>query len=277
MSDSFLSSNQKILMCPPDYFAVDYVINPWMAGNCGRTDLGVAGRQWKGLREALSKFAEIVLVEPRQGLPDMVFTANAGLVLGKKAVVSRFRAKERQGEEPFFSDCFNEHGFECASWPQEIPFEGAGDALWDRTQDLLWIGSGFRSDVKAPALLEKFFNRRVIGLKLVDPRFYHLDTCFCPLPDGYIMYYPAAFASESIDAIAAHNSPDKLIAINEDDAVNFSCNAVDLNNHIFMNSASTALQTKLKSIGFTPVITPLSEFLKAGGTAKCLTLKLVEK
>jgi N-dimethylarginine dimethylaminohydrolase len=264
-------------MCSPDYFGVEYVINPWMSGNRGQTNAQLAQQQWNDLRMALEQHARIELIKPRQGLPDMVFTANAGLVLKKKAVISRFRLKERQGEESYFSAWFKDYGFFCATWPQEVPFEGAGDALWDRALTLLWVGFGFRTGMRALALLESFFNCRVVGLKLVDPRFYHLDTCFCPLPGGYLMYYPAAFSEESLNTIASYVASDKLVAITEEDATCFACNAVDLNNHIFMNSATTALQNKLKSIGLTPVLTPLSEFLKAGGTAKCLTLKLVEK
>jgi N-dimethylarginine dimethylaminohydrolase len=129
----------------------------------------------------------------------------------------------------------------------------------------------------APRLLENIFARRAVGLRLVDPRFYHLDTCFCPLPDGWLMYYPAAFDARSQEAIAMLVPSERRIEVSEEDALLFACNTVDLNGRIFMNDASDALQTRLRAAGFRPALTPLSEFIKAGGAAKCLTLKLIER
>ena len=267
---------QTILMCPPDYYGVDYVINAWMEGQCGKTDQDLAHKQWLGLKAEIEKLAKVEVIAAQPNLPDMVFTANAGLVLGNKAVISRFQAKERQGEEPHFLEWFRAYGFDCIDWPQDIVFEGAGDALWDRVHPVLWIGSGFRSAAAAPAQLEKIFGRRVVPMKLVDPRFYHLDTCMCPLPGGYLMYFPGAFAAESLAEIETLVPADRRIILQESDATKFSCNAVDLNGTVIINGASDALQDALRRAGFNPVITPLGEFLKAGGTAKCLTLKLVE-
>lgn len=270
------TQTQTILMCPPDYYGVDYVINAWMEGQLGQTDRDLAHKQWLGLKTELEKLAAVEVIPAQPGLPDMVFTANAGLVLGNTAVISRFRATERQGEEPHFLDWFSGYGFDCPEWPQDVVFEGAGDALWDRALPLLWIGSGFRSDVAAPALLEKIYGRRVVPMKLVDPRFYHLDTAMCPLTGGYLMYFPGAFAPESRALIEQLVPADRRIVVQEEDAAKFSCNAVDLEGHVIMNDASDRLQDDLRRAGFKPVLTPLGEFLKAGGTAKCLTLKLVE-
>jgi N-dimethylarginine dimethylaminohydrolase len=271
------STQQTILMCAPDYFAVDYVINPWMEGNCGKSDHALAVEQWSGLKRELETQTEVVLISPQPGLPDQVFTANAGMVLEEKVVVSRFKAPERQGEEPFFHDWFAQHDFDIAAWPADVSFEGAGDALLDRGQPILWVGYGFRSARNTPGLLEKTFNRRTIGLQLVDPRFYHLDTCLCPLEGGYVMYFPAAFDAAGQRAIADTVPAEKLIEVEALDAEQFCCNAVDLNRQVFMNGASESLQARLREAGFTPVITPLSEFMKAGGSAKCLTLKLREE
>jgi N-dimethylarginine dimethylaminohydrolase len=130
--------------------------------------------------------------------------------------------------------------------------------------------------VAAPPLLEKIYGRRVIPLKLVDPRFYHLDTALCPLSGGYLMYYPSAFAPESLEILDSMIPADKHIRVSDQDAAHFSCNAVELDGHVIMNNASPDLSTKLARAGFQAILTPLTEFLKAGGTAKCLTLKLVE-
>lgn len=270
------AAQQSILMCPPHHFGVDYVINPWMQGQLGQTDRVVALRQWDNLRETLSAFAHIALIEPQPGLPDMVFTANAGMVCGKVAVVSRFRSPERQGEEPFFRAWFEQNGFSIAPWPKQICFEGAGDALFDRGRDLIWSGCGFRSNSAAAALLATIFDCEAIPIRLVDPRFYHLDTCLCPLSGGWLMYYPPAFDAASVAAIERRVPAEKRIAVDEADALQFACNAVDLGGRVIMNGATPALQARLRSTGFTPVLTPLSEFLKAGGTAKCLTLNLCE-
>ncbi len=263
-------------MCAPDYYGVEYVINPWMEGQLGHTDSSQAQKQWKGLHDVLSAEADITLIPGQPHLPDLVFTANAGVVLGDKVIVSRFRSKERQGEEPFFKKWFEDNGFTIVPWPEDVSFEGAGDALLDRGQSIIWSGYGFRSDIKSAALLEKMLGRKLIPLRLVDPRFYHLDTCLCPLAGGYLMYFPAAFDKASQETIEKTVPADKRIMVAEADAIHFSCNAVDLNGCVFMNSASDDLQNKLHAAGFKTKTTPLTEFLKAGGAAKCLTLKLVE-
>lgn len=263
-----------ILMCAPDFFGVDYIINPWMENQVGRATLPRAQAQWEHLRGNLAAHSDIAFVAPTPGLPDMVFTANAGLVVGDKAVVSRFRARERRPEERLFCDWFEGQGYSIAPWPDNIAFEGAGDALIDHARHIVWCGHGWRSGEEAPKHLEKIFSRRTIGLKLVDPRFYHLDTCFCPLSGGWTMYYPAAFDIASQAAIRAIVPAEKRIEVGETDALAFACNAVELAGRIFLNACSDDLRARLIDAGFTPVVTPLSEFMKAGGAAKCLTLQL---
>ena len=270
------AAGQSILRCPPHHYGVDYVINPWMQGQLGRTDSALAQRQWDGLRQIISRAARISLIEAQPGLPDMVFTANAGMVRGNVVVLSRFRAPERRREELFFQHWFERKGYTIAPWPESVYVEGAGDALFDRGGNLLWSGWGYRSDFAAARLLGEVFDCASIPLRLVDPRFYHLDTCLCPLAGGWLLYYPPAFDAASVDAIARRVPIEKRIAVSEADALQFACNAVDLDGRVIMNGASEALQTRLRAAGFTPLLTPLTEFLKAGGTAKCLTLKLRE-
>lgn len=268
---------QQILMCPPDHYAVDYVINPWMEGNRGRTELQTAHAQWQRLRDTIAHHAAVTLVQPQPGLPDMVFTANAGLVYGDLAVVSHFRAPERQGETPHFAAWFRANGFRLTDWPGEISFEGAGNALFDRALDVLWLGHGFRSDLRAGPLLQGLLPVEVVTLALTDPRFYHLDTCLCPLPRGYLLYYPPAFDATSQAVIAARIPANKRLAVDEKDALMYACNAVALNDQVVvMNNATPELQDSLRHAGFTPEPVPLGEFMKAGGAAKCLTLKLHE-
>jgi lysine-ketoglutarate reductase/saccharopine dehydrogenase-like protein (TIGR00300 family) len=271
-----MSSEIRILMCAPHHYDVDYVINPWMEGNIHKSSRDRATEQWEGLYKVLKEHAIVDLVEPQAGWPDMVFTANAGVVLGNVAVVSRFYHKERQGEEPYFKEWFQKQGFTVYELPKDLPFEGAGDALLDRDGNWLWAGYGFRSELDSHAYLAKWLEIEVVSLQLVDNRFYHLDTCFCPLTDGYLLYYPPAFDFYSNRIIEMRVPAEKRIAIEEPDAVKFACNAVNIGKKVVMNQVSSGLKERLADAGFEVIETPLNEFIKAGGAAKCLTLRSTE-
>lgn len=263
-------------MCAPDHYDVDYVINPWMEGNIHKSSRDRAVEQWQQLHHVLKDHSIVELVQPQRGWPDMVFTANAGLILGDRVVLSRFLHKERQGEEPFFKQWFEEQGCTVYELPKDLPFEGAGDALLDREGRWLWAGYGFRSELDSHPYLAKWLDIEVVSLRLMDERFYHLDTCFCPLSGGYLLYYPPAFDSYSNRLIEMRVPAEKRIAIAEADAVNFACNAVNIDSVVVMNKASDSLKGRLTAAGFQVVETPLAEFLKAGGAAKCLTLRVTE-
>lgn len=264
------------LMCPPEYFDVSYIINPWMHGNVRKIDNALAKQQWRALYDILTDHATVRLVHPQPGSPDMVFTANAGLVRGRRFLVSRFRYPERQYEEPYFADWFLDRGYEVMLMPRDVPFEGAGDALFDRAEKRLWFAYGHRSVLAAREAIESRLGARVVPLKLTDQRFYHLDTCFCPLDGGHVLYYPAAFDAASRATIERLVAADRRIAVGEEDALAFACNAVAAGRTIVVNRATTAFVDALGRRGFEVVQTPLSEFMKAGGSAKCLTLRLDE-
>ena len=269
--------SDRFLMCPPDHFEVAYVINPWMAGNVARCDQARARRQWRDLHALLSRHAEVAAMPAASGVPDMVFTANAGLVLGERVVLTRFRHPQRQAEEPLFERWFGEQGFEVLKLDRHLHFEGAGDALFDRSRQRLWLGHGHRSDAACAPALERLLQVEVQPLRLADPRFYHLDTCFCPLEGGYLMYFPDAFDDASRQRIARLVPQPLRITVDERDAAAFACNAVNSGRHVFLNRASPALQERLQAHGFLVHQSPLGEFIKAGGAAKCLTLKLNER
>jgi lysine-ketoglutarate reductase/saccharopine dehydrogenase-like protein (TIGR00300 family) len=271
-----MTDSVRILMCAPHHYDVDYVINPWMEGNIHRSSRDQAQAQWNQLYQVLKTYATIDLVEPQPGWPDMVFTANAGLVLGNTVVLSRFFHPERQGEEPYFQQWFEDQGYTVHTLPKSLPFEGAGDALLDRAGRWLWAGYGFRSELDSHPYLAKWLEVEVLSLRLVDRRFYHLDTCFCPLTDGYLLYYPPAFDTYSNRLIELRVPAEKRIPLDEVDAVNFSCNTVNIGRVVVMNKASDSLKQILDDRGFSVVETPLTEFLKAGGAAKCLTLRMTE-
>lgn len=266
----------RILMCPPDYFDVDYVINPWMEGNVDAASPERARLQWCALRDTIAGVAEVVEMAPAKGLPDMVFTANAGTVCGPRAVVSNFYHPQRQGESAYFADWFRAQGFAVLELPRGVVFEGAGDSLIHRGGEWIWAAYGQRTDLQSHALVADWLGWELVSLRLVNPYFYHLDTCMCPLADGYLMYWPAAFDMEARAEIARRVPAHKRIEVSDEDAKQFACNTVNIGEHVIMNRASAGLRRQLTRAGFRVHEVDLSEFIKSGGSAKCLTLKLTE-
>ena len=261
-------------MCAPRLYKVDYVINPWMEGNIHRASRELAAEQWQRLYEAVSQVADVVLVEPRHGWPDMVFTANAGLVWGGQVAISSFFHPERQGEEPHFREWFVQDGFSILDMARNTPFEGEGDALFSQDRSRLWSGFGPRTFESGHQALRDAWGVEVIALELIDPRFYHLDTCFAPLEGGYVMYFPTAFSAQGLREIEAYYPPEKRIVVEEADAVRFACNAVNVGRTIILNRIGDELCWKLEAHGFDVIQVELSEFMRAGGAAKCLVMKL---
>ena len=207
----------RFLMCRPRHFAVTYSINPWMDPaawhESGDALHATAMRQWQGLFRALhAGGASVELVEPQDGLPDLVFTANSAVVLDGRALLARFRHPQRQVEEPVFAAAFHAlraRGLidDVTTLPPGVTLEGAGDCLWDAHRRLFWMGCGFRSGVEAREIVSAQFGVPCVALALADPTFYHLDTCFSPLPCGAVMYYPAAFTTEGLALIHARAAP----------------------------------------------------------------------
>lgn len=271
---SLSSSRPTYLMCRPQFYSVNYVINPWMAGNLHTASQVRAAAQWKRLNDALSEIADITLVDPQPGLPDMVFTANAGLEHNGIVVLSSFYHPERQAEEQHFKDWFHTSGYTVVGLSRDVPFEGEGDALFSSDGSRLWAGYGMRSTKESHSCLAQVWNAEVVSLRLIDPRFYHLDTCFAPLKDGHVMYFPGAFDADSLARIEAFYPPHKRIVVSETDAIRFACNAVNVDRTVLLNEISRELTERLGSAGFNVVPLALDEFLKAGGAAKCLVMRL---
>ncbi|OGT01979.1 MAG: hypothetical protein A2Y51_06225 [Gallionellales bacterium RIFCSPLOWO2_02_60_31] len=263
---------KHFLMCEPRFFEVCYVINPWMEGNLGKVNSKLAQQQWQNLYDIVSGLASVSLIEPVAGLPDMVFTANAGLVRNKEVIISSFRHAERQPEAKFFEKFFASLGYRVRRLKEQTIFEGAGDALFD-SQERLWVGSGIRSVPHALDEIVAALDVEACGLELVDPRWYHLDTAFCPLPQGQAIAYEKAFARKSVAALD-HAFGANIIWVAEQDARNFACNAIAIGRSIIMHSASAELKFTLKQRGFEVIESDVSEFIKAGGACKCLTLEI---
>jgi N-dimethylarginine dimethylaminohydrolase len=264
------STQPRILMCPPDYYGIEYEINPWMSRARGAI-AERAHRQWRALYDTLVGLGvRVELLTPRPGLPDLVFTANAGLVFRERFISSRFRHEVRARETPVFEAWFAEHGFTVEHLPERLYFEGAGDALFcGRT---LFAGYRIRSDALAHQEVARMIGRTVLPLELVNPRFYHLDTCFCPLAPGEALYHPEAF--DGYGRRVLENHIPKLIRVTEADAHRFGCNAVVVGKTVVTNTGCEQLAADLRRAGYEPVAVELDEFLKAGGSAKCLTLRL---
>ena len=259
-----------ILMCPPDHYGIEYEINPWMSRG-RQSDVERSRAQWHALHALLmSVGTDVRLMDPVAGLPDLVFTANAGLVWRNTVFLSRFRHAARQGETPLDEAWFRGCGFETAEVPYYWYFEGAGDALF--CGDTLFGGYLIRSDASAMQWLAAEMGCRVIPLQLVDPFFYHLDTCFCPLDERTAIFYPAAFDDYAQRSLAA--SVPTLIAVASEEAARFACNAVVVGTHVVLNTGCPRLEADLAAHGYIPHSTELDEFIKAGGSAKCLTLRL---
>jgi N-dimethylarginine dimethylaminohydrolase len=263
----------RFLMCPPDYYGIEYEINPWMHRQI-QPDRALARAQWETLKTILEKRlnAQVALIEPRPGLPDMVFTANAGYVEQESFIPSRFRYRARQGEEPWFRQWFAEQGFAVRELPGEWAFEGFGDALpWE---DRIFAGYRFRSDIQSHTALGRLLGREVLSLELIDSRFYHLDTCLCPLSGSEVIYFPGAFDAYGLAALTGLVGEERLLSVNETEAQQFCCNAIQVGRQVVINSGAPELAEKLEARGYQVLECELSEFLKSGGGARCLVCRL---
>jgi N-dimethylarginine dimethylaminohydrolase len=203
----------------------------------------------------------------------MVFTANAGLAIGRKFIPSNFRHQERAGEAPYFVRWMEERGYEILRLPENLYFEGEGDALF--VGNALFCGYKFRSDIQSHRAVAEMLGCLVISVELVDPRFYHIDTCFCPLTGGGAVWFPAAFDEYGQRTIRDHIP--NLIDVVEEEAAHFSCNAVVLEREIVLPEGAPKLMKSLGKRGFNCHPLPMSEFLKAGGACKCLTMLMPQR
>lgn len=263
----------RLLVCAPDYFSIDYEINPWMRLS-NKVDPDLARMQWQRLIHELEDKVGTTLerMKPVPGLPDLVFTANAGMVSSRQAVPSRFRHPERQQEEPYLTAWFRDHGYQVTTLDDNLYFEGAGDLLGFPEA---WFG-GYRqrTEIRAYARLSEIFGREIIPLELTDSRFYHLDTCFCPLSGGELLYYPQAFDAYAQTVIADRIEAGRRLTASDTDALRFACNAVCVGKHVLLPDGCADTMRQLEARGYETHPLPLDEFMKSGGSAKCLTLAL---
>lgn len=260
---------KTVLMCYPRHFEVSYEINPWMSNQIGKVDNLLAIEQWSCLFESISKHAVVKLVESVKGLPDLVFTANGGFLYKNTAFLANYATEERRGEEPVFSSWFENQGHEV--FQPTFSYEGEGDHLVDKF-NRHWLGSGFRTDPRVYDQLKEKLKVKMHLLTLVNPNWYHLDTCFCPLPNGELLWYPQAFDNQS--QVLIRESFRDTIEVSLNDAMLFACNCVCIGKQLFLpKNSSTTYQ--LQKRGYVVNEFDLSEFIKSGGAAKCLVLHLI--
>ena len=272
------------LLVDPAHFEISYEINPWMRPGLWSADpdgLRQAARTaFSDLTAALKGAgAELQTLPGVPGAPDLVFPANAGVVLDGRAVPARFRHPERQVEEPVFLAAFEAlkaRGLltEIIVLPKGLLQEGAGDFIWDAGRGLFWAGHGQRSNEAGMNAVADVFGRPFVALELATERFYHLDTCFCPLPGGEVLYYPPAFTPAAQAAIKDNVAPDLLLEASDEDAARFCVNAVAWNRTIVMAEAADGLRARLTERGYGLIEVNLAPFILSGGGAYCMTLRL---
>ena len=266
----------EILVCNPSYFGINYEINSWMSVD-NDVDHDKASRQWLNLtNKLLGCGAKLHYIEQDARFPDMVFTANAGLVHKKTrtVILSNFRHRERQGEKQLFKDWFLNNGYRVIELPESICFEGEGDALF--LGDTLFLGYGLRTDLASHKIIADTLNVDYISCELVDPYFYHLDTCLMPMDDR-VVYFKDAFSSysqismvEKFIEIGMDKGRLDVISVHEEQAHEFICNSVNVKSAVI----TPATNSHLSFAGYEHHLCNLSEFMKSGGAAKCLTLEL---
>ncbi|KAA3654054.1 MAG: amidinotransferase [Proteobacteria bacterium] len=279
-----MNESAHILLVAPTHYEVRYAINPWMEPERWLRDAAGFGAQARRSFDALvtalrAAGCRLTVIEGAPGLPDMVFPANAGVVLDGRLLLARFRYPERQGEEAPFARAFDvlrEAGVlrEVASLPEGVFQEGAGDCLWDATRGLFWVGWGQRSNRASVQAVADYFGQPVVPLELVTARSYHLDVCFCPLAGGEILYYPPALSADSLARLRERVPAAQRIEATEDDLAHFSVNAVSVGREVVMSRTTDRLRGVLTERGYRVREVDLAPFMMSGGGAFCMTLRL---
>jgi N-dimethylarginine dimethylaminohydrolase len=265
-----MTLNKHLYLCPPDALSLDYIINPWMKEN-KNFSLDRAMKQWENLVELYEKECpeSVTRLPSKQGLTELCFFGDSVFAIKGKALFSRFATKERFPETDYVMALLDQYGIHGERVPEAVYFEGSGETMC--FADLILVGYGQRSSVKIVSLLEKTFEKKVLGLELIDPVFYHLDTALFPISDTEIAYFPAAFSSGALEKLKA--LPAELIEVTKEEAASFALNSVSLGKKIVVHSSATKFINRLENRGYTVLPVDVSEFIKFGGGLKCLTFQ----
>lgn len=257
-------------MCPPDYFDIEYEINPWMHQDDQPTN-ETAHQQWDKLYDIYVHQMgwQVKLIDAVKGLPDMVFATDCCLMIDGKAMLSSFYYPERRGETAHFETWLKSNGYTNLQKADNF-FEGGGDMLV--CGEKILAGYGFRSSIESHDQMRQFFNREVVSLRITDPNFYHLDTSLAVLSADTVAFYPGAIDSDSQNRL--RSAVPNVIEATLEEAQAFGLNAVSDGQTIITSNASESLLQKYRQAGFKVIGTPILEFRKSGGGVKCLTLEL---
>lgn len=261
---------KKFLLCPPTYFNIEYEINPWMHIENKVTPNSV-NEEYTLLKQTyLELSVQILEIPPQKGLPDMVYTANLGFAKDNIFIVANFKFPQRQKESIYSEQFFSKLGFEIKKLPPEIPWEGEGDFL--KAGNKYFMGHGKRSSLKAKDYLSEILQGQVVPLKLIDPYFYHLDMCFFPLDANTVTINPRSFEPEGVETIRQHFKT--VIETSPEDNQTMACNAEIVGNTIVVaESLSQELKDKYGALGYKTKELPMYQYIKGGGSIKCLSLE----
>jgi len=270
-----------LLMCPPDYFDVSEVRNPYMEDSIGSVDFDNATRQWEALREAFtSAGATVEVIEPTSDCEDMVFCCDTGLV-GFDAydeplcLLSQMMHAARQRELPAFARWYESHGYRVEHPPGDEILEGGGDVVWHPGRALLWCGYGFRTEFDAYDAVSDFFDVPALRIGLQSDRFYHLGACFCPLDEATALVFPPAMSGEGLEMV--HAVFENVIECRGREAHDgMACNATAVGGtHVVIDQANRGTIDQLRQAGYTVIAVDTSEFRKSGGSVSCMKQYLV--
>lgn len=259
-------------MCEPKYFDVTYAINPWMKP--GTVDKLRAKRQWHILVHTLKKQGiRVSTIDQDSGSPDMVFSADQGIILGNTFIVSNFRYPERRQERHRYIDWLLRHRYEIKYLPGNTYYEGSGDST--AFNNSLFVGTGFRTNKAAILYLKKICRLSIEPLELIHDHFYHLDTCFFILDQNTAFYYPRAFSQKSINRL--HYCFPQLIPLTDKEAYGFAANSIVTDHHVLLQKGNATFVNRLNALGYRPIEIDVGEYLKAGGGIHCLVQAIKER
>ncbi|MFA9289339.1 MAG: dimethylarginine dimethylaminohydrolase family protein [Weeksellaceae bacterium] len=262
---------KEILLCPPTNFEIMYEINPWMHAGTPIDHVKIL-EEYEALKQIYTSLGVTYHeLTPQVGLPDQVYTTDTGLPEGNMFIKSNFRYPQRVPEAAIAASFFQKKGYENKTIPDGIYFEGEGELL--RCDDRYYLGYGYRSSKEAAPYLQDYLQKPVQTLEIVDPRFFHLDTCFAPLTDDLALVYKPALSKEAQQVVQRDFK--SLINLTETDALAFACNLVTIGKNIIIHEGlSDSLTKQLEEQGYTIHTLNMQEYLKGGGSAKCISLQI---
>jgi N-dimethylarginine dimethylaminohydrolase len=261
----------RFLLCSPQHFGVDTERNPWRASRfVAQRHLALA--EWSELQAVLAGRlgARVETIAPSPALPGMVFAANAALVIDGRVFLSRFRHEARRGESERFAAWFETRGYTLEHLPDGLFFEGEGEML--AMDDRLWAGCHDAGGVESHRWIARRLGAPVVSLRLVDHRFGHLDTCFCPLAPGLAAYHPEAFDQPSRRLL--QRLVPRLIEVPRGEALRFACNSIVVGDDVIVPAGCERTRSRLEAEGFSVWPLSLHQFRLESGGPKCLALRL---